>query len=269
MHIYKLYIYSLIYTNMKRIRIALLLIPGFFTMAYTQSVAPNWTHTDCNSTNHNLYSYLDSQEVVVMEFVMGCSSCTDAGIQLMSLKNQYDVSHPGKVNFFLMDYYPSNTCVEVTNTWGAYNFDAYFSGCWAEKEVYYPTLYPMPAIVVAAGNYHTVIYNDLSWQTSDTTLIKQVIDQFFNTVGISETHDSKPLLFPNPCSDEIQISYDNVGYGLQKVTLYDLHGQLVLPFEYETNLKGIIVNLHELSPGSYILEMQIDNRIIRKIVIKN
>jgi hypothetical protein len=248
---------------------------GFLFLAITipvfsQGIAPNWTQVDCNSTSHSLYNYLDSQEVVVMEFVMGCSSCTDAGVQLMSLKNQYDVSHPGKVNFFLMDYYPSNTCVEVTNTWGSYNFDAFFSGCWAAKEAYYPTLYPMPAIVVAAGNYHTVIYNDLSWQTSDTTLIKQAIDHFFVTVGLEEEKQTGTLgIYPNPSVDGVYIQPQGLHLNTMSICLYNMLGEKLITSIPQIQDQKLWMPLADLAPGTYILEVADGYTRLRKTLVKN
>jgi hypothetical protein len=254
---------------MKRIYLLLfvMLTNGF---SFGQMVAPDWTHTDCNSNSHTLYNYLDSQDVVVMEFVMGCSSCTDAGTALMSLKDQYAVSHPGKVNFFLMDYYPANNCSTVTATWAAHNFDAYFSGCWNEKEAYYPSLYPMPAIVIAAGNFHTVIYNDLSWQTSDTTLIKQTIDQFFVTVGTEEIKKDPALqLFPNPANTTLQVDLTFMGCEQSIWNVTNMLGEKMDVEAIVSSDQKWLLDVSKLVNGSYILEVNSASGVVRKIFVKN
>lgn len=238
-------------------------------VSYAQGIAPNWTLPDCSAANHTLYNYLDSQEVVVMEFVMGCSSCTDAGNILMTVKDQYDVSHPGKVNFFLMDYFPSNTCLDVTTTWGAYNFNAYFSGCWAEKDYYYPTIYPMPAIVIAAGNYHTVIYQDLSWQASDSTLIKQAIDQFFNTVSIEDQKAEQALVYPNPATEVLYFNLSAFNLDQLKLNVYDMQGKQVKAFVYRIDKNMLVLNISNFIQGNYLLEMQDGDKTIRKKFIKD
>lgn len=238
---------------------------------YGQGIAPNWILNDCSSNPHNLYAHLDSQEVVVMAFVMGCSSCTNAGNYLINLKDQYAISHPGKVNFFLMDYYPSNTCTNVDTTWASYNFDALFSGCWAEKEVYYPTLYPMPAVVIAAGNYHTVIYESISWQVSDTALIKAAIDQFFVTVGVeSNLNDKTLLLYPNPVKDNLYVNLHDFDTELLKLNVYDMMGEKVEGLSFSIDKNILEIGISELPSGQYILELiPYTSQIIRKIFVKN
>ncbi len=250
------------------------LIAGFILLGsihgFSQMVAPNWTLNDCSSNSHTLHNYLDSQEVVVMEFVMGCATCTNAGTYLMNLKNQYDVSHPGKVNFFLMDYYPSNNCGDVTSTWGSYNFHAYFSGCWAEKEVYYPTLYPMPAVVIAAGNYHTVIYDDLSWQTSDTTLIKQAIDQFFVTVGVeNENKNEQVTIYPNPANEVLYTDLSGFHGEDFTVQVYNMLGEKVKAVQYRIDKNLLVLYTYYYTPGNYILELTTPSTVVRKMFVKS
>lgn len=253
--------------------ISLLFICLGCSMSFSQSNAPDWTLPDCNSTSHTLYTYLDSQEVVVMEFVMGCSSCTDAGTLLMNLKNEYAVSHPGKVNFFLMDYFPSNDCSDVTTTWSTHNFDALFSGCWNEKDFYYPTLYPMPAIVIAAGNYHTVIYNDLSWQSGDTTLIKQAIDQFFVTVGIEQQentfNEEHILIYPNPAHETAFMSLGNMDLENLKIQIYDMSGKKVDSFGYRIDKDQLVLTVSDFLNGTYIVELSTPETTVRKMFVKN
>lgn len=249
--------------------IGIILVGLICSISYGQSTAPNWTLQDCSAANHTLYTYLDSQEVVVMEFVMGCSSCTDAGSLLMNLKNEYDVSHPGKVNFFLMDYFPSNDCTDVTATWSSHNFDALFSGCWNEKDFYYPTLYPMPAIVIAAGNYHTVIYNDLSWQNSDTTLIKQAIDQFFVTVGVENNSKKNDVsIYPNPVENVLTIDISGIVPGeFEGIEVYDANGKQ-MKLVYNANNQIIPLTTSYFVPGSYTLVITTKSGLIRKNFIR-
>lgn len=237
--------------------------------SFGQGIAPNWTLPDCSSTNHTLYNYLDSQEVVVMFFVMGCYTCTNAGNLMMELKDDYDVSHPGKVNFFLMDYYPTNTCYDVDTTWNTYHFDAYFSGCWAVKDHYYPTVYPMPAVVIAAGNYHTVIYNDLSWQNTDTTLIKQSIDHFFATAGIEENLQDKINIYPNPASETLTIDLAAIPKEeFEGIEVYDSNGKK-MKLVYNTTNEIIQLPIGYFPTGNYVVLIETKSGSITKSFIKN
>ncbi len=239
-----------------------------FTFGFGQTIAPNWTLPDCNTVDHTLHTYLDSQEVVVMFFVMGCGTCTNAGNLVMDLKDHYDIEQPGKVNFFLMDYYPSNDCSDVTGTWSTYDFDAYFSGAWAEKDFYYPTLYPMPATVIAAGNHHHVVFDDLSWQNSDTTLIKQAIDHFFNTVSIEDQKAEQAIIYPNPATEVLYFDLSAFNQNELTISVYDMLGKKVPSTAYRIEDNRLVLMVSHLLKGDYILELQEEGKTIRKKFIK-
>src|SRR5690349_15306565 len=125
---------------MKRIYLFLLFLLSMGS-SFGQMVAPDWTLTDCAANNYNLYSILDSQEVVVMEFSHGCASCTNAAAYLMDIKADYEISHPGKVNWFFMDY-NGNDCSTVYSMISSFDFDAAFINCDAQKDDYYPSIFP-------------------------------------------------------------------------------------------------------------------------------
>ena len=239
--------------------------------SYGQMTAPNWIHDDCNSVSHTLHSYLDSQEVVVMEFSMACISCTNAAGYLMDIKDEYAISHPGKVNFFLMDYYDTNDCTEVINMMSSYNFDAGFAGCMAEKNDYYPSAFPMPAIVIAAGNYHTVIFQTLGWVNSDTADIKQAIDQFFNTVGMENQSNNKEILmYPNPVDQMLYIDTKKYNVTVSNVSVFHITGNkvpqgILLPY-----MTGNFLQLSTggLPIGTYVLEIITPTATLREIFVK-
>lgn len=234
-----------------------------------QSTAPNWTLDDCNAVSHTLHNYLDSQEVVVMEFAMGCASCTQAAGHLMNLKDQYALSHPGKVNWFYMDYW-GNTCVDVNSAIATFNFDAGFINCQAQKDDYYPSIFPMPAIIIAAGNYHTVIYQSLTWYNSDTALIKTAIDQFFNTVGLEDHSSNNEIsVYPNPATDVLNIDLSTLKENsFQGLEVYDLQGNK-MKLVYQTINNTLRLSIGYLPAGNYILEITCDNKLLRKMFVKD
>lgn len=241
---------------MKKSILLALLFSFISTKGFNQGTAPNWTVDDCSAVSHSLYNYLDSQEVVVMEFAMGCGSCTQAAGYLMNLKSQYAVSHPGKVNWFYMDYWASNNCTNVIATAAPYAFDAVFAGCMPQKNDYYPSISPMPAIVIAAGNYHTVIYQSLTWYNADTALIKAAIDQFFVTVGMENGNDKDILLYPNPAKEKLFVNVaSNV---VSDVEVFDIYGKSIHA-DYKIEGEMIVVDIEHLPAGKYVLVVKGSN----------
>ena len=156
------------------------LIIAFYSLfgnVFSQTVAQDWTHTDC-ITNYqsNLFSLLDSQKVVIMEFEMGCSSCNAAAKFLDSIKQIYDVSHPSQVRFFAMDYWPGHTCTNVQNFVNSNGISfGGFSGCAADKN-YYASSSPMPMIVITGGAGHQVYYKNLFYDSTQNVPIVAAIN---------------------------------------------------------------------------------------------
>lgn len=249
---------------MKRSTLFILLFSFFILKGFNQGTATNWTIDDCNTVSHTLYNYLDSQEVVVMEFAMGCGSCTQAAGYLMNLKSQYAITHPGKVNWFYMDYWASNNCSNVTATAAPYAFDAVFAGCMPQKNDYYPSISPMPAIVIAAGNYHTVIYQNLTWYNSDTALIKTAIDQFFNTVGLENENSKDIFLYPNPAKEKLFVNVaSNV---VSEIEVFDMFGKSIHT-DYKMEGEIIVVDIDHLPAGKYVLVVK-GSAILRTTFIR-
>lgn len=234
------------------------------SFSFGQMVAPDWTLTDCASNNHNLYSILDSQEVVVMEFSHGCASCTNAASYLMNIKAQYDISHPGKVNWFFMDY-NGNDCPTVNGMIASYDFDAAFINCDAQKDDYYPSIFPMPAIVIAAGNYHTVIFQNNTWVNSDTADIKTAIDHFFATVGVEVENDINLTIYPNPVYSTLFVEVkDQSGFRVTNMMGQEQEVKMIQVYD-----NGLLLDVSGLPNGNYILEIASVGRAIRRIFVKH
>lgn len=192
--------------------------------------AGDWTKTDCSSNNHNLYSYIDNEEVVIMEFAMGCGGCTNAATFLLNSKDKYAVSNPGKVKVFYMDYWPGNDCaVEIATATTGYVFDGIFEHCLPEKDSYFTSsVSPMPGVVIAAGSFHQVIYQNNSFANADTTAIEQAITDFFAVAGIKDNTISNSItIYPNPSQNEVILNFENIETKETKISLYTINGQLV------------------------------------------
>lgn len=244
---------------MKKIILTLLAFTSF-SLVKSQSVAADWTRTDCSGTSHTLFTYLDAEEVVVMEFSMGCSSCTIVGASLMDIKSKYEISHPGKVKWFYMDYWASNNCVtEVDPVTSMYAFDAGFEHCLIQKNYYYSSS-PMPAIVIVGGSNHLVLSSKVNYSPSDTTNIIATIDNFFATVGMNEIKNANSLatIYPNPSTGKINVSIDWKLNQNANLIVFDMLGNQVYACDYDLTIgkQEISLTLDNLNKGNYFLKIQ-------------
>lgn len=260
---------------MKTLTSTLFALLLFSKAIYSQTTAADWTKTDCASINHTLYNYLNNEEVVIMEFAMGCGSCTDAATYLLNTKDKYAVSHPGKVNIFYMDYWPGNDCsTAVIPTTSPYAFDATFDHCSTEKDYYFLGSSPMPGIAIAAGSFHQIIYQSNNFAIDDTLLIEQAITSFFATASVNENEYSNSFVIaPNPSAGEILICFKNIEKLNTKILLFNIQGQLIAEILNEELEIGEIqkkIDLHNFPKGAYYISMiNCNESINKKIILTN
>ncbi|MBL0328548.1 MAG: T9SS type A sorting domain-containing protein [Bacteroidetes bacterium] len=247
----------------------------FSKATFGQTTAQDWTKTDCTSINHTLYNYLNNEEVVIMEFAMGCGSCTDAATYLLNSKDKYAVSHPGKVHVFYMDYWPGNDCaIDVLPTTSPYAFDATFDHCSLEKDYYFLGSSPMPGIAIAAGSFHQIIYQSNNFAIDDTLLIEQAITDFFATASVNDSDNSNSLVIsPNPSNGEMILSINNTENQKTKVLLFNIQGQLIaelLNEDLQTGETQKKIDLSYLPKGIYYLsKINYKESVNKKFIITN
>lgn len=239
---------------------------------YAQTAA-DWTKTDCASNTHTLFTYLNNEEVVIMEFAMGCGSCTDAATYLLNTKDKYAISNPGKVKVFYMDYWPGNDCLtDVTPVTSAYAFDGVFDHCLTEKDYYFTsTSSPMPGIAIAAGSLHQIIYQNNNFADDDTTAIELAITTFFATASIHENSLSNSVIVsPNPSNGLFQLNFENSKKQQTKVSLFNINGQLISELLNEELEAGNIqksFDLNTLPKGMYYINISNPTVFINKKII--
>ena len=112
--------------------------------------------------------------------------------------------------------------------------------------------------------------------TGITTYSLSIV-RYFNftniTTGISQNAIQKEdmFLFPNPVSDEFQISYQTEETGVLQIEIIDVQGKKVLQQtlsnQYGKNL--FIINVSQLSQGLYICRVQNGSRFENVKFIKN
>lgn len=260
---------------MKTILLSTLILTASFGKLEAQTNAQDWTMSDCSSNSHTLFNYLDNEEVVIMEFAMGCGSCTNAAGYILDIRDQYNAIYPGRVNAFYMDYWSGHTCSNVNAVVPSYPFDAGFvgSGCVTQKN-YYVSGSPMPAIVIVAGSGHLVIYEKNNFAVGDTTNISNAIANFFNSVGINDVEENKnsAVVFPNPSNGQVSLNIDWNQSENVAITVYDYVGKEVMAAKNYSVVSGkqqIDLNLPGISNGNYIVKIQSANEVLNLSLIIN
>ncbi|MEL6732166.1 MAG: T9SS type A sorting domain-containing protein, partial [Bacteroidota bacterium] len=96
---------------------------------------------------------------------------------------------------------------------------------------------------------------------------KPIITNYATTVLALRVNNEEELsseieIFPNPSTGIFQIKHENLT--IQQVQLFDLRGQMLMEKGEQTD----ILDLHDLSQGIYILEVQTDQGILTEKIIK-
>jgi hypothetical protein len=73
-------------------------------------------------------------------------------------------------------------------------------------------------------------------------------------------------IYPNPASDEIRISaMKNLGNNCV-MSLYDINGQFVRKYNYDSSLKELVIHTKDIAAGNYNLHIEIDGVIIQQLL---
>ena len=79
------------------------------------------------------------------------------------------------------------------------------------------------------------------------------------------------IVYPNPATNELRISIStgsmtNAGFKIQSIHIYNVLGEMVYTSYLSTNQSTI--NISQLSKGIYFVEVQSENTIINRKLIK-
>ena len=126
-------------------------------------------------------------------------------------------------------------------------------------------------------NHLNQFYNtDGSWNVSiypGALMIRPVFGKHLSeAVGYIKPSDDKLFIYPIPVNQNAYISYLTANRSLVDISIYDLTGKEVKAVLNETQekaLHNITVDMSDLKPGMYFLDININNHVLRKKLIKN
>ncbi len=196
---------------MKRLILAsVLFLAGGSLRAQTNAV--NFTAPDCTSGSHTLFTELDNGNVVVLVWVMPCSSCVSDAKAAYDAAQTAAAAHPGKVLYWLADDVGNQNCTAI-NTWATANgigspviLDN--TGTVVKESDYGGS--GMPHVVVMSGADHKIYYNKLNG-SNDGTAITTAINQALAAVASKvpdASNDMSLKLYPNPAKNKISVDYN-------------------------------------------------------------
>jgi len=239
-----------------------------FTFANAQTTATNFNCNDCSSTNHDLFTELNSGKVIVIAWVMPCSSCISGALAGYTAAQ----NHPGQAYFYLADDYGTTSCSTMSswaNTNGMSSCNAIFSNSVVKMSDYGSA--GMPKVVVLGGPNHTVYYNQNNSAISQSGIeaaINQALADIAAGVNENKGNSSTVDIYPNPSNTSLStLSIKLTKESKVKVEIQNLLGQKVSEV-YNGNLSqgenDIKLNTSELPNGNYFVTCS-DGETTKKI----
>ncbi len=259
---------------MKKILLSLSLLLTSSIAIFGQT---DFNATDCAGAPHQLFSELDGGKVIVLVWVMPCSSCIPGAKAAYNASASFASSNPGRVFYYLIDD-TGGSCSTLTS-WATTNVITPSSVFANTGNVInmsnYGATTGMPKVVVLGGNAHTIFYNQVNTgftQAAITTAITNALAAP-NSIGINESSniDFELNLFPNPVTNTAKIAFNTDQISDVSFTVYNMLGETVKTVTVEKQTAGkheISINFESLSDGVYFMQIKVGNNTeIRKFSI--
>jgi hypothetical protein len=244
----------------------------FFSVISVAQTATDFTTDDCNGVTHNLFDSLDMGNVIVIAWVMPCGPCATYASFAYSAVQSFVVSHPGKVDFYLVDDYANTSCINLVN-WGNSNnipLHTAFSSSNISMSDYGAN--GMPKVVVLGGTDHNIFYNTNDNQIDFSGVHSAINDALSAPLDVNNNENSNFGLFafPNPANNFLNIEYETNNQNITRFEIVDVLGKILLlindPFSSAVYSKKL--DISSLEKGVYFLNAYsgADIKTIRFIV---
>lgn len=240
----------------------------------SQTTALNWTKNDCNhGSQHILFDELDSGFVIVNDYVMlgSCVQCGYATQELEAIVSQYNALYPGKVLLYSTGFDSSYTCSDMANwasAFGLVNNTLFIDGT---LEFNYYGGFGMPLVVVlGGGTSHTVFTQINGYSQSDSTILKNAIEDAIAVSGIKKSSGENQIsVFPSPANEVINIELPGKTSGPVEISLMDAFGKKIRSVNATKGNSIFQMNVGDLAPGIYFIRVYSGNgnEAIRKLII--
>lgn len=250
---------------MKKLLLPALLMFGLSLQSNSQTVATNFTATDCNANSHTLFTELDNGDVVVLAWVMPCAACVAPTKTAYSIAKGYNSKpgYAGHVKFYLIDDLGNHNCTYLSNWASNYNigpdiltvFDNAPGGSVIDEDDYGGT--GMPHIAIVGGTDHKIFFNKFNASANDPAGIESALYLALTpaSVGGTASAGTKTTVFPNPAQSTLNVAYKAENTGAVVFEIIDITGRRVA-HTYETYTPGVnneTIDVGHLANGTYFL----------------
>ena len=257
--------------KIKTMKKSLMIIAAILTtlgFAYAQTTATDFTADDCNGVSHNLFSELDSGDIIVISWVMPCGGCVNPSLEAYYAVESFASSHPGRVHFYVADdaILPIYQTCSSLPTWGDNNNmpnSTFFVSADVNMNGYGTP--GMPKVVVLGGSQHTIFYNQNNQNPNFNGVQNAITNALSGPIAADQSlsNNFEISTYPNPVNSLLNITYSKIQSSSIKFSIVDLSGKVVLSSKeqlyYSLNKSIKSINISSLTNGNYFLEIASEN----------
>ncbi len=255
---------------MKKITLLFLMaLATITTSAQTPlTTAVDFTATDVEGHEHNLFQVLDSGQYVLIDFFFTtCGPCQDAAPKINEAYlyfgcNNFDVM------FWAIDTGDDDAaCIAFDETFGVEypTISGVEGGGTAICNTYQIGAYPT---VILIAPDHSIVVQDIWPIPSAQTIIDELegygITQNDCYVGVDNIDNTaqKITLYPNPANSELNIETIDTKNKIVKIQVIDIMGKVVSTIEniQTSNNNKVTISLNRLEKGLYFINLTFENQ---------
>jgi hypothetical protein len=222
--------------------------------------AVNFNCNDCAGNNHDFFTELDAGKVIVLCWVMPCSSCVGPALTTYNVVESFAATNPDKVFMYLVDDYANTSCASLRG-WANSNgigSEIIFSDASIKMTDY--GIVGMPKIVVVGDVDHAVFYN--ANNSVNATQLQAAIAEAIaaTTTGFGDLTGpiSSVSLYPNPANSSSSLYFSVSKPASVKVNIYNQSGLKISETVYNGLMPGenkVEISTAGLSKGIYFVKI--------------
>jgi hypothetical protein len=216
-----------------------------------QTTATDFTATDCKGNSHTLFTELDNGKTIVLVWVMPCPACASGAGACNTWVQNFAVSQPGKVQYYLVDDLGDDNCSALATWAAAAGIDTskitifQNSGNTIKESNYGGS--GMPHIVVMSGSDHKIYFNEKNGSGAG---VQNALNE---ATGVSITPvEIKFSIAPNPASNNLNITYAKA---IEKIVVLSITGQVVKEQSFDKGKINPSVGLGSIVAGTYVVKI--------------
>ena len=242
---------------------------------YSQTTATNFNCNDCSGKNHDLFAELNSGKVIVIDWVMPCSSCLGPSKTAYNIAQSYASSNPGKVFLYICDDYANTNCTSLSS-WVDQNGMSNavkFSNASIKMSDYGSD--GMPKIVIIGGKDHTIFFNEINTASGNSGKLQAGINSAIaasNSIEGKLASASTITLSPNPAANSAIVALDLINPAEITMELYNALGQKMMTIlDHEKLVQGnneVSISTQNITNGIYFVKVSdsFGTKVIKLVV---